>query len=125
MTPMTEDRFSRFAAEWYAAWDSADLDRILGHSADDLVFESPVIVAFNGDPRGGLQGRAALRDYFARALGRYSDRAASPPRPWSSTTKIASSRSSPTTATPAAPTDRQRRVARRKPATVAPRAPVR
>jgi ketosteroid isomerase-like protein len=73
MGPMTEDCFSRFAAEWYAAWDSGDLDRILGHYADDVVFESPVIVAVNGDPRGRLQGRAALRDYFTRALERYPD----------------------------------------------------
>ncbi len=70
---MSEDRFTSFAAEWYAAWNAGDLDAVLSHYADDVVFESPVVVAVTGDPNGRLHGRDALRDYFSRALERYPD----------------------------------------------------
>jgi ketosteroid isomerase-like protein len=36
-------RAERFAADWIAAWNSHDLDVILSHYADDVVFHSPRI----------------------------------------------------------------------------------
>lgn len=59
-----------FAAEWIAAWNSHDLDRILSHYAEDIVFESPYSVLFTGDPSGRVVGKAALREYWSRALDR-------------------------------------------------------
>ena len=32
-----------FAEEWITAWNTHDLDRILSHYAEDIVFRSPVI----------------------------------------------------------------------------------
>ena len=46
----------RFAEEWAAAWNSHDLDRILTHYADDVVFSSPHIVRRLGKSSGEVYG---------------------------------------------------------------------
>jgi ketosteroid isomerase-like protein len=63
----------RFAADWYAAWDAHDLDAIVAHYDEDVSFTSPFVVRLTGDPSGRLEGRDAVRSYFARALERYPD----------------------------------------------------
>jgi ketosteroid isomerase-like protein len=61
----------RFADSWYAAWNRHDLDGILGHYAEGIQHSSPFIARYNGDPAcRPLQGKAAVRDYFGRALQR-------------------------------------------------------
>ena len=60
-----------FAAEWIAAWNRHDLDAILWHYADDVVFTSPFAVRLTGD--GTVRGKDALRAYFAAALTRFPD----------------------------------------------------
>jgi ketosteroid isomerase-like protein len=62
-----------FAERWYAAWNSHDLEAILGHYADDVEFVSPYVVALNDDPSGVIHGKEGLRAYFARALERFPD----------------------------------------------------
>ena len=62
-----------FAAEWIAAWNSHDLERILSHYADDIVFESPASTRITGDPSGRVIGKAALRDYWRQALELIAD----------------------------------------------------
>lgn len=57
-----------FAAEWIAAWNAHDLERILIHYAEDIVFESPASTRITGDPSGRVVGKAALRDYWGKAL---------------------------------------------------------
>lgn len=57
-----------FAAEWVAAWNTHDLDRVLSHYADDIVFTSANSTRFTGDPTGRVAGKAALADYWGRAL---------------------------------------------------------
>ncbi|MQS16987.1 nuclear transport factor 2 family protein [Streptomyces kaniharaensis] len=59
---------SRFAQEWAAAWNSRDLERILAHYTEDVVFASPRIVEFLGDPSGEVIGKRALRAYWAKGL---------------------------------------------------------
>ncbi len=65
---MNLDFAQRFAKEWAAAWNSHDLDRILAHYTDDLVFISPKIVELLGDPSGEVRGKDALREYWAQGL---------------------------------------------------------
>jgi hypothetical protein len=60
-----------FAADWIAAWNRHDLDAILAHYADDVVFTSPFAVRLTGD--GTVRGRDALRAYFATALTKFPD----------------------------------------------------
>jgi hypothetical protein len=62
-----------FAQEWVDAWNSHDLERILSHYADNFEMASPVIVRRMGEPSGRLQGKAAVRPYWAQGL------AANPP----------------------------------------------
>ena len=62
-----------FADEWIGAWNAHDLDRILGHYAEDIVFESPASTRITGDASGRVVGKAALRDYWRQALERVSD----------------------------------------------------
>jgi hypothetical protein len=60
-----------FAAEWIAAWNAHDLDRILSHYADDIEIRTPRAVAITGD--GVVRGRAALATYWDRALALLPD----------------------------------------------------
>lgn len=60
-----------FAAEWEAAWNAHDLDRIMAHYSEDIEFRSRKAVALVG--QGELRGKAALRDYWSAALARQPD----------------------------------------------------
>lgn len=62
------DGASAFAAEWIAAWNSHDLDRILSHYAEGIVFLSPGAQKLVGD--GRVIGLPALRFYWGLALAR-------------------------------------------------------
>ena len=63
--------FERHAQEWIAAWNEHDLEQILKHYADDVEFHSPFASKLTGRSSGTIQGKAALRDYFKRALDAY------------------------------------------------------
>jgi len=60
----------RFAAEWIAAWNSHDLNRILEHYTDEFEFSSPFMVEIAGEPSGKLKGKAAVGAYWSKALAR-------------------------------------------------------
>ena len=62
-----------FAEEWVAAWNSHDLERILEHYTDDVVFASPRVVQLMGEPRGEVRGKEALRVYWERGLKQLPD----------------------------------------------------
>ncbi len=57
-----------FAAEWIAAWNARDLNRILSHYTDDFEMSSPVIVRLSGESSGVLKGKPAVGAYWAKAL---------------------------------------------------------
>ena len=63
------DAMEAFAAEWAQAFNAHDLERILSHYADDVVLVSPIAIERLGVTDGTVRGKAALRAYFARALG--------------------------------------------------------
>ena len=46
-----------FAAEWIAAWNSHDLERILSHYTEDFAMSSPGIVKLASEPSGTLKGK--------------------------------------------------------------------
>jgi len=71
---MIEETFAnRFAEEWVNSWNAHSLDAIMEHYADDISFQSPVIVQVNNDPSGTINSKAALKEYFERALQLYPD----------------------------------------------------
>lgn len=57
-----------FSAAWIDAWNSHDLDRVMAHYADDIVFHSPRIAIVTGEAVPSVRGKAALRSYWGRAL---------------------------------------------------------
>lgn len=63
--------FDAFAIDWEAAWNSHDLDRILAHYGEDVIFRSTKAMRLVG--YGELRGKAALRDYWSRALAAQPD----------------------------------------------------
>jgi hypothetical protein len=57
-----------FAREWAAAWNRRDVDAVLAHFHDDVVFTSPVAAEIVLDSAGVVRGKAALREYWCAAL---------------------------------------------------------
>jgi ketosteroid isomerase-like protein len=63
----------RFAADWIAAWNAHDLDAILSHYADDVVFHSPRIALVMGEAVDLVAGKPALARYWKKALAQSQD----------------------------------------------------
>ena len=61
----------QFALEWQDGWNSHDLDRIMAHYHEEVVFRSAKAQALVG--KGELTGHDALRGYWAKALKRQPD----------------------------------------------------
>ena len=57
-----------FAASWYRAWNTHDLDAVVAHWAPDAVFTSPYVVQLMGEPSGTVSGHDELRRYWAIGL---------------------------------------------------------
>lgn len=70
---MTTQEADAFVHEWIDAWNARDLERVLSHWAEDCVFTSPLVVKVTGEASGTVHGKAALRDYWTRALARNPD----------------------------------------------------
>ena len=66
--PVSQETAARLAAEWIAAWNAHDLDRILSHYAEDFEMRSPLIVERGIDAGGVLRGKPAVRAYWQAAL---------------------------------------------------------
>ena len=59
-----------FAAQWLDAWNTHDLDAILGHFSDDVVFTSPIARQILDDSDGVVRGKSELRSYWREGLRR-------------------------------------------------------
>jgi ketosteroid isomerase-like protein len=51
-----------------AAWNRHDIDAVLAHFHDDVVFTSPVAARVVPESRGVVRGKAALRESWNAAL---------------------------------------------------------
>ena len=74
MVPMTDDLDAvEFSRAWEAAWNRRDVEAVLQHFHDDVVFTSPVAkqVGFAND--GVVRGKDALRRYWTAALAQNPD----------------------------------------------------
>jgi hypothetical protein len=60
----------RFSREWVQAWNDHDLELILSHYAEHVVFHSPRIREVTGRDVDSLAGKAALRSYWGAALSK-------------------------------------------------------
>ncbi len=62
-----------FAREWVSAWNDKDLDAILAHYAEDVVFHSPRIAIVLETQSPVIVGKAALRNYWSLSLDHAPD----------------------------------------------------
>jgi hypothetical protein len=58
----------QFSRAWVKAWNDHDLEAILSHYAQDVVFHSPRIRDVTGEAVDGVSGKPALRAYWSKAL---------------------------------------------------------
>jgi len=66
---MFDDLFyESFAAQWIAAWNSHDIERILSHYDDAFEFSSPVLAKLNPASQGKLVGKELARSYWSKGL---------------------------------------------------------
>lgn len=66
---MIDVEFStRFARDWVKAWNDHDLEAILSHYAEDVVFHSPRIRVVTGRDVDYVSGKPELRAYWGKAL---------------------------------------------------------
>jgi SnoaL-like protein len=70
---MDPEEARRRAADWIAAWNSHDLDRILSHYTDDFTMSSPYIPLVTGEQSGTVRGKPAARAYWEKGLQRAPD----------------------------------------------------
>lgn len=64
---MTPDP-TAFVCRWCAAWNRHDTDAVLAHFTDDVIFTSPIAQRVVPETGGIVRGKAALRDYWEKAL---------------------------------------------------------
>jgi hypothetical protein len=62
-----------FTTSWVAAWNTHDLDAVLAHFHDDVVFTSPVAARLFPETGGVVRGKDELRRYWAEGLRRIPD----------------------------------------------------
>ena len=62
-----------FAREWVKAWNDHDLEAILSHYAEDVVFHSPRVRMVTGREVDSVFGKAELRAYWGKALEQARD----------------------------------------------------
>src|ERR1700743_785793 len=76
--PLTQQFAREFAHEWVEAWNSHDLERVLGHYSAKVELTSPFVRRILGGETDTVRGLEPLRDYFRRALAMYPDLLFSP-----------------------------------------------
>lgn len=59
-----------FSQRWVAAWNAHDVESVLEHFHQDVVFTSPVAARLLPNTAGVVRGKSALRHYWTQALQR-------------------------------------------------------
>jgi len=67
---MTREEANAFATDWAAAWNSREVERVLGFFNEGVAFTSPTALAVVG--AATVRGKAALRAYWTSAMSRIS-----------------------------------------------------
>lgn len=68
LEPMPTPDPSAYAEDWVRAWNAHDIEAVLRHFRDDVVFTSPVAARVLPETKGVVRGKPALREYWATAL---------------------------------------------------------
>jgi hypothetical protein len=65
---MESTRAEDFAAQWVNGWNDHDIEAIMSHFAENVVWTSPVADALVPGSGGRIEGKAALRSYYEIGL---------------------------------------------------------
>ncbi len=58
----------QFSEQWVNAWNAHDIEAVLEHFHDDVIFTSPVAARVLPETQGVVAGKGALRHYWTTAL---------------------------------------------------------
>jgi len=61
-----------FVDQWVKSWNAHDVEGVLAHFTDDVVFTSPIAIQLLGGD-GVIRGKAALRHYWTEGIRRVPD----------------------------------------------------
>jgi len=67
---MTRESCKVFADAWATAWNRRDVESVLAHFHEDIVFTSPTALVVTG--HAVISGKTALREYWNKALAQSS-----------------------------------------------------
>jgi hypothetical protein len=70
---LTQEKAEQLAREWIAAWNSHDIDSIMHHYSETVVFASPLIMKILNIADGTIIGKEKLRAYFITGLTRFPE----------------------------------------------------
>jgi ketosteroid isomerase-like protein len=65
---MDQAEAHEFARHWLDAWNRHDLDALLAHFADGVIFTSPVAARIVEGSEGAIHGKQALRAYWTEGV---------------------------------------------------------
>jgi hypothetical protein len=65
---VNHDEAAAFAEQWVKDWNNHDVEAVLAHFADDVVFTSPLAGRLFPLSGGVLEGKDALRGYWAEGV---------------------------------------------------------
>eukprot|EP01102_Stenamoeba_stenopodia_P016760 TRINITY_DN588_c0_g1_i2.p2 TRINITY_DN588_c0_g1~~TRINITY_DN588_c0_g1_i2.p2 ORF type:complete len:126 (+),score=21.99 TRINITY_DN588_c0_g1_i2:250-627(+) len=65
--------YVEIAHKWLDAWNRHDLDAIMTHYSDEVIFASPFVKSLLDNEQGTIVGKDALRKYFETALRNFPD----------------------------------------------------
>lgn len=63
-----KEKMQEAAAEWIKAWNTGDINTLLDHYAEDIVFYSPAAARRWKAEAGKLVGKAAIEAHFRKAF---------------------------------------------------------
>lgn len=58
----------QFSEQWVTAWNAHDIEAVLEHFRDDVVFTSPVAARVLPETQGAVAAKDAMRHYWTTAL---------------------------------------------------------
>lgn len=70
VTPVNHDAAAAFAGQWVKDWNNHDVEAVLAHFADDVVFTSPLAAQLFPQTGGVMKGKDALRAYWTEGVRR-------------------------------------------------------
>lgn len=70
---IAEHLLTAFAHQWITDWNKHDVERIVAHYSDAVVFHSPLIPLLGFNENAVIDNKTDLRNYFQKGLVAYPD----------------------------------------------------